>query len=233
MDKYSYLSNATPEAVDDLYQQYLNNPGGMEEGWKKFFEGFEFARVNYDIKPGGAVPQEFLKEFKVMALINGYRQRGHLFTKTNPVRERRKYNPTLDIENFGLEAADLKTVFQEGTEIGIGPATLQKIVERLQITYCGSIGIEFLYVRDPQKIEWLKSKFDALAFQPEFTKEKRTRILKKLNQAVGFEKYLHKKFVGQKRFSLEGGESIIPALEVAVQNGSELGIEEFVIGMAH
>jgi 2-oxoglutarate dehydrogenase E1 component len=233
MDKFSYLSNATPESIDALYQQYLNEPASLDEGWQKFFEGFEFARINYDIKPGGEVPSEFLKEFKVLALINGYRQRGHLFTQTNPVRERRKYNPTLDIENFGLEKSDLNTVFQAGSEIGIGPAPLHAIVERLQAIYCGHIGIEFLYVRDPQKIEWLKTKFDALAFQPEFTKEKRTRILKKLNQAVGFEKYLHKKFVGQKRFSLEGGESIIPALEVAVQNGSELGIEEFVVGMAH
>jgi 2-oxoglutarate dehydrogenase E1 component len=233
MDKFSYLSNATPEAVDNLYQTYLSNPESLEDGWKKFFEGFEFARINYDIKPGGEVPPEFLKEFKVLALINGYRQRGHLFTETNPVRERRKYNPTLEIENFGLSQADLATVFQAGTEIGMGPATLEKIVERLKIIYCGHIGIEFLYVRDPQKIEWLKNKFDALALQPAFSKEKKLRILKKLNQAVGFEKFLHKKFVGQKRFSLEGGESIIPALDVAVQNGSELGIEEFVIGMAH
>lgn len=233
MDKYSYLSNATPESIEALYQQYLLNPAEMDEGWSRFFEGFEFARLNYDIQAGGEVPQEFLKEFKVMALINGYRQRGHLFTKTNPVRERRKYNPTLDIENFGLDATDLNTVFQAGTEIGIGPAPLSKIIEHLKIIYCGSIGIEFLYVRDPQKIEWLKSKFDALAFQPEFSKEKRHEILTMLNKAVGFEKYLHKKFVGQKRFSLEGGESIIPALEVAVKSGSELGIEEFVIGMAH
>lgn len=233
MDKFSYLSNASPESIESLYQQYLSNPSELDEGWARFFEGFEFARVSYDIKPGAEVPQEFLKEFKVMALINGYRQRGHLFTKTNPVRERRKYNPTLDIENFGLDAADLNTVFQAGSEIGIGPAPLKKIVEHLQQIYCGSIGIEFLYVRDPQKIEWLKNKFDALAFQPEFSKEKRLRILSMLNKAVAFEKFLHKKFVGQKRFSLEGGESIIPALEVAVQNGSTLGIEEFVIGMAH
>jgi len=233
MDKYSYLSNATPESIDDLYQQYLTAPAAMEEGWRKFFDGFEFARINYDIKPGGAVPQEFLKEFKVMALINGYRQRGHLFTKTNPVVDRRKYSPTLEIENFGLEKSDLNIVFQAGTEIGIGPATLQQIIDHLSNAYCGHIGLEFLYVRDPEKIEWIKKKFESILDQPVFSKEKRTTILKKLNQAVGFEKFLHKKFVGQKRFSLEGGESVVPALDIAVSEGAKMGMEEFVLGMAH
>lgn len=233
MDKYSYLSNATPEAVEALYQQYLQDNNSVDFGWQKFFEGFEFARKNYDIKPGGAVPQEFLKEFRVMALIHGYRQRGHLFTKTNPVRERRKYFPTLDIENFGLDKSDLNTVFQAGNEIGIGPATLQQIIDHLKAIYCDHIGIEFMYIRDPEKIEWLKKKFDGLVNEPPFSKEKRSRILTKLQQAVGFEKYLHKKFVGQKRFSLEGCESLIPALDATINRGAELGIEEFVMGMAH
>jgi 2-oxoglutarate dehydrogenase E1 component len=233
MDKYSYLSNTTPEAVDALYRQYLEDNSSVSEGWQKFFEGFEFARTHYEVKAGGAVPQQFTKEFKVMALINGYRQRGHLFTKTNPVRERRKYFPTLEIENFGLEKNDLKTVFQAGNEIGIGAASLEKIVDHLQQIYCQHIGIEFMYIRDPEKIEWLKKKFDGLVNENAISKDKRKRILTKLQQAVGFEKYLHKKFVGQKRFSLEGGESLIPALDTVTIRGAELGIEEFVIGMAH
>ncbi len=233
MDKYSYLSNASPEAIEGLYQQYLSDQASLEEGWRKFFEGFEFARTSYDIKPGSEVPSELLKEFKVVALINGYRQRGHLFTQTNPVVPRRNYTPTLDIENFGLEKSDLNTVFQAGNEIGIGPATLQKIVDRLARIYCGHIGLEFLYIRDPQKVDWIKSKFESMVDRPTFTKPKREEIVKKLGQAVGFEKFLHKKFVGQKRFSLEGGESIVPALDVAVKEGANLGIEEFVIGMAH
>lgn len=233
MDKHSYLSNVTPESVDALYQNYLANPESVEYGWQKFFEGFEFARKNYELKPGEAIPQEFAKEFRVMALIHGYRQRGHLFTKTNPVRERRAYSPNLDIENFGLSKEDLNTVFQAGTEIGIGPATLNQIIDHLTSIYCDHIGIEFMYIRDPEKIEWLKGKFDALVQNPEYSKEKRTNILKKLNHAVGFEKYLHKKFVGQKRFSLEGGESLIPALDTAIERGAELGVEEFIVGMAH
>lgn len=235
MDKHSYLSNATPESVDALYQQYLQDPGSVDYGWQKFFEGFELARTQYPSKPAasGAGSMEFSKEFRVMALIQGYRQRGHLFTKTNPVRERRKYFPTLDIENFGLGKEDLNTVFQAGAEIGIGPATLQQIIEHLQAIYCNHIGIEFTYIRDPERVEWLKKKFDALVSDPEFSREKRKDALRKLNQAVGFEKYLHKKFVGQKRFSLEGGESLIPALHVAISRAAALGVEEVIMGMAH
>lgn len=233
MDKYSYLSNLTPESVDALYSQYLSDENSVEFGWKKFFEGFEFARKQYDLKPGDAVPQEFAKEFRVMALINGYRTRGHLFTKTNPVRARRTYAPDLSIENFGLTQQDLSTVFNAGSEIGLGPAPLSKIISYLEDIYCQHIGIEFMYIRDLEKMEWLKSKFDSMVSNPPFSKDKKKLVLKKLYEAVGFEKFLHKKFVGQKRFSLEGGESLIPCLEFGIQKGAELGIREFVIGMAH
>lgn len=233
MDNYSYLSNLSPESVESLYHQYLQDPASVDLSWQRFFEGFGFARSHYDFLPTTQAPKEFLKEFRVMALIHAYRQRGHLFTATNPVRERRKYSPNLDISHFGLELADLHTVFQAGNEIGIGAATLQQIIERLQEIYCQHIGIEYLYVRDPEKTEWLRKKFESLPDQPAFDKEKRKRILTKLQQAVGFEKYLHKKFVGQKRFSLEGGESLLPALEMAICRGAELSVEEFVIGMTH
>ena len=145
MDKHSYLSNADGAVIEDYYQQYLNNPESVSEGWRKFFEGFEFARKNYDTE----VPEGFDKEFKVINLINGYRSRGHLFTKTNPVRARRKYAPTLDLENFGLEKADLETVFQAGAETGIGSAKLKDIITHLEETYCQSIGVEYTYIRKP------------------------------------------------------------------------------------
>ncbi len=157
MDKFSYLSNATPEAIDALYQQFLATPDSLEEGWKKFFEGFEFARINYDIQPGGEVSSEFLKEFKVMALINGYRQRGHLFTQTNPVVDRRKYLPTLDIENFGLDKNDLGLVFQAGNEIGIGPASLQKIMIVYQIFIADILVLSFYMYVIRKKWTGLKS----------------------------------------------------------------------------
>ncbi len=130
MDKVSYVGNADVNAIDHLYKMYQQNPESVDIGWRKFFEGFEFAKTSYD-EEGGVIPENFQKEFKVINLINGYRNRGHLFTKTNPVRERRTYTPTLDLENFGLEQSDLDIVFQAGNEVGIGPATLKEIIDHL------------------------------------------------------------------------------------------------------
>ncbi|MFN5633928.1 MAG: 2-oxoglutarate dehydrogenase E1 component [Flavobacteriia bacterium] len=230
MDKVSYVGNADVNAIDHLYQQYRQDPESVDIGWKKFFEGFDFARTNYE--DGGEIPENFQKEFKVINLINGYRSRGHLFTKTNPVRERRKYTPTLEIENFGLEESDLNTVFNAGEEIGIGAATLREIIDHLNQTYCQSIGIEYAYMRDPERIAWFKNKIE-LKNRPNFDKNRKIQIFSMLNKASSFEAFLGKKFVGQKRFSVEGGEALIPALDTLVNKGSELGVEYFVMGMAH
>lgn len=230
MDKVSYVGNADVNAIDHLYKQYRQDPESVDIGWKKFFEGFEFAQTNYE--EGGAIPENFQKEFKVLNLINGYRTRGHLFTKTNPVRERRKYTPTLAFENFGLSESDLDEVFQAGEEIGIGAATLRTIINHLELTYCQSIGIEFTYMRDPERIEWFKNKIE-ITNRPEFNKDRKIKIFNKLTQAAGFESFLGKKFVGQKRFSIEGGEALIPALDTLVERGSDFGVEYFVMGMAH
>jgi 2-oxoglutarate dehydrogenase E1 component len=230
MDRLSYVGNADVNAIDHLYKMYQQNPDNVDIGWKKFFEGFDFAQT--DFENGGQIPENFQKEFKVINLINGYRNRGHLFTKTNPVRERRKHSPTLDLENFGLEEADLDLVFQAGNEIGMGAATLREIIHHLIETYCQSIGIEYVYMRDPERIEWMKHKVE-LKNRPVFDKERKINIYKKLNQASNFEAFLGKKFVGQKRFSIEGGEALIPALDILVNKGSELGVEYFVMGMAH
>lgn len=240
MDKFSYLSNADVSAIEELYNQYRNNPDEVEEGWSKFFEGFEFARKNYDetIQSNGTTAVfesevNFDKEFKVLNLINGYRTRGHLFTKTNPVRDRRKYEPTLALENFGLSESDLKTTFKAGAEIGLKEATLEEIVNHLKETYCNSIGVEYRYIRKPDKVKWLQEKLEGNRNRPSFTDEEKKYMLGKLGQAVMFEQFLHKKFVGQKRFSLEGGESLIPALDAVIEMGADMGIEEFVVGMAH
>jgi 2-oxoglutarate dehydrogenase E1 component len=230
MDKVSYVGNADVNAIDYLYKQYQQDPESVDAGWKKFFEGFEFAQTNYE--DGGEIPENFKKEFKVINLINGYRQRGHLFTKTNPVRERRQYSPDLSIENFGLEQKDLNEIFQAGEQIGLGAITLKTIISHLEESYCQSIGSEFLYIRDPQRIEWLRTKIETKNPNP-FSKERKIQIFKKLNQASSFEAFLGKKFVGQKRFSIEGGEALIPALDTLVNRGSELGVEYFVMGMAH
>ncbi len=230
MDKFSFIGNGDVNAIEELYKQFKQNPTSVDEGWNKFFQGFDFFQSNYGEQ---AVSEGTLKEFKVIDLINAYRTRGHLFTQTNPVRERRKYSPTLDLENFGLSAADLETVFNAGVEIGIGPAKLKDIVAYLHTTYCKSIGVEYMYIRNVEKLAWLKKRIEADKNSPSFSKEVKQTILRKLNEAVVFESFLHKKFVGQKRFSLEGGEALIPALDVVAEYGATFGVEEIVIGMAH
>ena len=230
MDKVTYVGNADVTAIDHLYKAYQQDPESVDIGWKKFFEGFDFARTNYE--EGGEVPESFQKEFKVINLITGYRTRGHLFTKTNPVRDRRQYSPTLALENFGLDNGDLDTVFQAGNEVGVGAASLRDIIAHLEETYCESIGIEYIYIREPERLNWLIEKIE-LKNRPVFNAEKKIEIYKKLNQATNFESYLGKKFVGQKRFSIEGGEALIPALDTLINKGSDLGVEYFTMGMAH
>ncbi len=231
MDKFSWLNNSDPAIFEELYQSFKKDPNSVDESWKKFFEGFEFARTDYS----QSEPDEKLypSEFKVIDLINGYRQRGHLFTKTNPVRVRRKYSPNLDIENFGLTKDDLDKEFQAGNEIGIGKAKLKDIISHLEETYCLSVGAEFMYIRKPEVNKWLTEKMESTKNSYPFTTEDKKYIFKNLSRAVLLEKFIHKKFPGQKRFSLEGAEALIPAMDAIIEKGALLGTREFVIGMPH
>jgi 2-oxoglutarate dehydrogenase E1 component len=233
MDKFSQVGNQEIAAVEEIYATYLIDPESIDASWKNFFAGFEFARKNFGDTKRLSHDDLIDKEFAILNLIHGYRQRGHLFTKTNPVRSRRKYFPTLDIENFGLQKSDLDTVFKAGDNIGIGSVTLRTIIGHLEATYCESIGVEYVFMRHPELIDWLKLKMESVRNRETFTPEKQKDIYFHLKVAVGFENFIHKKFVGQKRFSLEGGEVLIPALNAVIEHGSELGIQEFVLGMAH
>ncbi len=230
MDKFSFLGSAHSSMIEEMYSKYLTDPKSINHTWSDFFQGFDFAKAVYSEDD---MPLSFQKEFKVINLIDAYRKSGHLFTKTNPVRERRKYTPTLELKNFGLDESDLEEEFQAGEQVGIGPSTLRSIIEHLEKVYCQSIGIEYMYIRDPEEIDWIKNRLHQNSNTPKFAPEQKKHILHKLNQAVAFENFLHKKFVGQKRFSLEGAESLIPALDALIEYSSELGVEEFVMGMAH
>ena len=230
MDKYSFLNAAHTAHFAELYDQYLINPDSVEPSWRAFFQGFDFGMEQQgEIE----VPEDVLKEFRVVRLIDAYRGSGHLFTKTNPVRERRKYRPTLAIENFGLTQDDLTTVFSAGDIIGIGAATLADIIIHLERIYCASIGIEYMYIRHPERVNWIQKWINKNGNHPNFSREEKKHILKKLNEAVTFENFLHTKYVGQKRFSLEGGESLIPALDTLIETAAVAGVKEFVVGMAH
>lgn len=230
MDTFSFVGNSDINSIDQLYQQYLQDPESVDDSFRHFFQGFDFALKNFKAPSTAGFDD---KEFQVINLIHGYRQRGHLFTQTNPVRTRRKYYPTLDLENFGLSDKDMDTVFQAGNELGLGPASLKAIVAHLQQTYCQSVGVEYLYIRHPEVISWLKEKMESVRNTPAFSLDKRKAIFKQLNMAVGFEAFIHRKFVGQKRFSLEGSESLIPGLNALINKGADLGVEEVLIGMAH
>jgi len=233
MEEYNNLDSKENSKIEALYKQYLQNPESVDDNWRIFFEGFEFAQLKHpsDTVPSGG--NNFQIEFKVINLINGYRSRGHLFTKTNPVRTRRTYSPTLAIENFGLTPNDLETVFHAGSMLGIGDASLRNIIAHLEATYCESVGAEYKYIRTPEVVDWLEEKMESTRNSKIFSAEEKIRILKKVNEAVAFENFIHTKFVGQKSFSLEGCEALIPALDAVIDCGSEMGIKEFVIGMSH
>lgn len=253
MDRFSFLNAVHSQYVEEMYQQYLKYPDSLEPSWKSFFQGFDFALENFSetqktpntpthqlsadslqSQPMIGVSEDILREFKIINLIQEYRQIGHLFTKTNPVRERRIHEPNLDIENFGLSKDDLQRRFQCSKMIGLQENdTLENIINDLKSYYCDSIGFEYMHINNPKEIKWVQQWLHTNKAKPILTKEEKTRILKKLNQATGFENYLHTKFVGQKRFSLEGGESLIPALDELINRSANHGVIDVVLGMAH
>jgi 2-oxoglutarate dehydrogenase E1 component len=171
MNNLSYLNNANSAYIDSLYQLYKEDPASVDFGWQKFFEGFDFGRGSEAGIVSAETPDHFLKEIKVLNLINGYRSRGHLFTKTNPVQERRSYFPGKEISTFGLDSGDLETVFNAGVEVGIGPATLKDIVALLEQTYCQSIGVEYKYLRNPEKLKWFEQRMESERNTPNFSIE--------------------------------------------------------------
>jgi len=245
MSDYSFIANAHPSFIDSMYQRYQENPESVEEGWRTFFKGFDYAdgaaangngTAKLAATDSAVSSGEFNeKEFQVLSLIKAYRNRGHLLSTTNPIRQRKDRNPQLAIEDFDLTTADLGTVFNAGKEAGLENKTLQEIVAHLNRIYCGNIGFEYHHIQDREKRRWIRAKIER--HHPgrsyDIGIDKKKRILEKLNGAVMFEKFLHTKYVGQKRFSLEGGESAIVALDGAISRAAEEGVEEIVIGMAH
>ncbi|AWG24895.1 2-oxoglutarate dehydrogenase E1 component [Flavobacterium kingsejongi] len=250
MDRFSFLNAAHSAFFADLYEEYLQNPDSVEPSWRSFFQGFDFGSVNYGSDTNAPVAQltdmascnadisgiseKLQKEFNVLNLIEGYRTRGHLFTKTNPVRDRRIFSPSLKLENFGLSDSDLNTSFDAAKTVGFSAAvSLQQIVDHLRKVYCQHIGVEYMYIRNPETRKWIQERLNINENLPKFSTDQKKNILSKLNEAVSFENFLHTKYVGQKRFSLEGGESIIPGLDALIEAAAEKGVEQFVMGMAH
>ncbi|MDB5252657.1 MAG: 2-oxoglutarate dehydrogenase [Flaviaesturariibacter sp.] len=239
MKDFSYITHSHPAYIDRLYQDFTQNPDSIDPEYRKFFEGFDFALSNGASSNGTAAAQAgpvdagtLTKEFAVYNLILAYRKNGHLVAKTNPIRERKDRGANLDLSYFGLSEGDLAQTFSAGQFIGIGNATLQVIVDTLKTVYCHHVGIEYQYIVDATRLAWLQREVEKDAHLP-VPMEKKKRILEKLNQGVIFEKFLHTKYIGQKRFSLEGGETTIAALDAILSVAAEAGVRETVIGMAH
>ncbi len=232
MDNYSYISNADVGYIEELYQNYKTDPQSVDSSWQKFFEGFEFSQQKYG--ENGA-PEDTIgsEEIKVRNFIYAHRSRAHLKSDTNPVRNRRQHVTRLDLTDFGLDDSHMTKTFEVGKEIKLGPATFKDIKERLARIYLGPIGYEYNHIRNSDIFEWFKSKVETEGVNIEPNLDDKKRILQKLNEAVVFENFLHTKFLGQKRFSLEGGENTIPALDALINKSASLGAEEVVIGMAH
>ncbi|MCX8020279.1 MAG: 2-oxoglutarate dehydrogenase E1 component [Chitinophagaceae bacterium] len=252
MKDFSYITGSSPAYIESLYKDYLQNPDSVDPDLKKFFEGFDFA-INYALqngKPAGTaeVPKvtehlsertsdeltfdQLKKELNVYRLILGYRNKGHLIAKTNPIRKRKDRGANLELSFFGFSENDLDSEFLTGHMIGLGKTTLRNILTFLEKCYAHHVGIEFKYISDQKKIDWLTHAIEQTMQEP-LPLEKRRRILEKLNQGVIFEKFLHTKYVGQKRFSLEGGETTIPALDAIINTAAQNDVHEVVIGMAH
>lgn len=237
MNRFSHVFNAHPSYIEAVYKNYVSDPNSVDPEWRLFFEGFDFASNG-----NGAVQSESgnlasltTKEFGVLSIIHGFRSRGHLLSTTNPIRERKDRMPHLDLADYGLTDSDLTNVFQAGEEIGMKNATLQHILDKLRLIYCENIGVEFAHIENREKRMWVKGKIEGRTLNSDYGLpiEKKQRILEKLNGAVVFEKFLHTKYVGQKRFSLEGGETTIAAIDAIINKGAESQVQEFIIGMAH
>ncbi|MEM6297719.1 MAG: 2-oxoglutarate dehydrogenase E1 component [Bacteroidota bacterium] len=233
MSKFSYISNAEGQYIDSLYQDYQNDPSTVDESWKRFFEGFDFysQNANGDAALGGGEVSE--KEIAVRRLITAYRAFGHLEAKTNPVRDRKDRKARLELSFFGLSDDDLEAEFESGKELGIGRAKLKDIIAALQKVYTGAIGFEYMAIREPEVWQWFRDKAEKDFLNRNLSIDDKKHILSRLNKAVVFESFLGTKYIGQKRFSLEGGESTIPALDAIITKAVDMGTEEVIIGMAH
>lgn len=249
MKDFQFVTNSHPSYIEELYKEFVANPQNVDPEYKKFFEGFDFASTKVAVEdsvskvansnnsstqqPSNIPTTSSLdKEFAVYQLIRAYRKRGHLVSNTNPIRKRKDRHANLELEHFGLTDADLEKDFSAGQFFGLGKTKLKDIISHLQTVYTSTVGIEYTYINNEEMCKWVQDEFEKVMLN-DISLEKKKRILEKLNEGVIFEKFLHTKFIGQKRFSLEGGESTIAALDAIITEAAENDVQEVVMGMAH
>jgi len=233
---FTHLSSSDITFIDSLYDQYRSDPSSLDQSWQHFFQGFEFSKPTFGTSSGtldNVTDETLRKEFNVFRLIQSFRARGHLLADTNPVRPRKDRKARISLEEYGLSEADRATVFHAGNLVGLGATSLDNILDHLKKIYCNKIGFQYMHSNNTDIRRWMKERIESTALNINLPLDKKKRILQKLNEANVFENFLQTKYVGQKRFSLEGGESAIPALDAIINKGADLGAKEFVIGMAH
>lgn len=248
----SHLAGGNAPYVEGLYEEFLHDPKNVNSQWRDYFEGLpgingiavdishadireDFRRLSLKPRrPISAGEQDSEKQVRVLQLINAYRFRGHQIARFDPlgVREIQEV-PDLQPEYHGMTENDLDKAFDTGSLVGADRITLREILKILQSTYCGSIGAEYMHITSTDEKRWLQQRLESERGQPDFSEETRRRLLERIIAAEALEHYLHAKYVGQKRFSLEGGESLIPLLDGLIQRCGMHGIEEVLLGMAH
>jgi len=234
MNPVSVSERANAGVIEEYYQRWLDNPDSVDPTWRAFFQGFTLGSSGQ--APAGVpagVVVDSVKQSGVYYLINAYRAIGHIQSHLDPLSGPPPASPKLQLKQFRLSEADLDTVFDTSNFLGGGQLKLREILAALQQTYCGNVGVEYAHIQDQDARRWLQERIESTRLRPKFTKPAKVRMLRRVHKAELFEKFLHTKYVGQKRFSLEGGETIIAALDAVIDHCPVSGVEEIVMGMAH
>ena len=226
-----FILRANPDYIEDLYQQYRRAPGSVGADWAHFFAGFEMGSSGRAPVPTAARQTE--RAIGVFDLIHTYREFGHLIADLNPLGDNLTEHPLLDMEEFGFGEADLDRVVQCPTFRRQPQATLRELIALLKATYCRTVAAEYMYISDKAQRDWLKEHMEPTLNEPTLAAEDRRHVFSTLVAATGFEEFLHTKYVGQKRFSLEGGEVLIPLLDTLIEDAGGAGVEEIVMAMPH
>ncbi len=263
MERFSYLNGANPEYIEEIYARYLKDPTSVDSSWQYFFDGLNlgidsgidsgkasptnghknghangYAQNGAHLQTSSSASPAFSidvnAEAKVTDLIHAYRQKGHLIANINPLAPAGESHPLLDLSTVGLNAEDLDKKFTAAKLIGFHQAaSLREIVARLRFIYCSTIGLQFNHMHDPQERDWIMKHFEGDSSLRNFAQPEKKWILKHLVAAETFERFLHTRYVAQKRFSLEGGDSLIPGLHTLIESSAEFGADNIVMGMAH
>ena len=223
---------ANAGVIEEYHQRWLENPASVDPTWAAFFQGFTLGSDGPK-SPAPPAPHETLQQAGVYYLINSYRALGHNQAHLDPLSDPPPPHAKLSLDLFRLADSDLETTFDIGTYQGGGQMKLRDLLGALRLTYCGHIGVEYTHIQEVDVRHWLQAKMEATRNQPDFSPAEKIRILRRIHKAELFERFLHTKYVGQKRFSLEGGETMIAAVDAIIEHCPKLGVAEVVMGMAH